>query len=244
MVLVASIINVLTDFMTTVVPGPLIWKLNLPRRQRLAVIGIFSIGIVVTFASSVRTYFAWFDAYASYDASWWGWVTIISASIEINLGLICASAPALRPLIKTIWPRLLGSSGHGDEYSDQRFNNPKPWPTSSNRAANPHVRMGSSDSTAKDIEMFVRRGSTKRSGIVRTVELETYYEDRDGAIYGRPATANSAGSQPLREARNAYARGIVQQPSLSYLRDARRDSFPASRNLKELYDDDESFFAL
>jgi hypothetical protein len=85
----ASIINVFTDFMTTVVPMPLIWKLNLPRRQRLAVIGIFGIGIVVTIASSVRTYYAWLDAFGSYDGSWWGWAAGLSASIEINLGLVC-----------------------------------------------------------------------------------------------------------------------------------------------------------
>lgn len=85
----ASVINVFTDFMTTVVPMPLIWKLNLPRRQRLAVIGIFGIGIVVTIASSVRTYYAWLDSFGSYDSSWWGWATSLSASIEINLGLVC-----------------------------------------------------------------------------------------------------------------------------------------------------------
>lgn len=89
MIVAASVINVFTDFMTAVVPMPLIWKLNLPRRQRLAVIGIFGIGIVVTVASSVRTYYAWFDAFGSYDASWWGWATCLSASIEINLGLVC-----------------------------------------------------------------------------------------------------------------------------------------------------------
>lgn len=88
-VLGASVINVFTDFMTTVVPMPLIWKLNLPRRQRLAVIGIFGIGIVVTIASSVRTYFAWFDSFGSYDSSWWGWAASLSAAIEVNLGLVC-----------------------------------------------------------------------------------------------------------------------------------------------------------
>lgn len=90
----ASIINVLTDFMTTVVPMPLIWKLKLARRQRLAVIGIFGIGIVVTVASSVRTYYAWFQAFGTSDTTWWGWATILAASIEINLGLVCHSPPA------------------------------------------------------------------------------------------------------------------------------------------------------
>lgn len=264
----ASVVNVFTDFMTTVVPMPLIWKLNLPRRQRLAVIGIFGIGITVTIASSVRTYYAWFDAFGSYDASWWGWATSLSASIEINLGLvctsktdsvdwsalssnnfsyqICASTPALRPLIKAIWPRLLGSSRHGDEYSHQPFNNPKPWSPSSNRSGNPHTGMGSNGSDTKDVGMFVRRDTNNGAGIVRTVELETFYEEREDVIYGRPVIANSAPSisKPLMEARNAYGRGAVMKPSRSYFMDRRRDSFSASRNLKELYNDDEAPFAL
>jgi hypothetical protein len=104
--------------------------------------------------------------------------------------------------------------------------------------------MGSNDSITKDIGMFGRRDSTNGSGIVRTVELETFYEDRKDVIYGCPATANSATSKPLMEARNAYGREAVMKPSRSYFMDRRRDSFPASRNLKELYNDDEAPFAL
>ncbi|KUL88116.1 hypothetical protein ZTR_04012 [Talaromyces verruculosus] len=246
-VVAASVINVFTDFMTAVVPMPLIWKLNLPRRQRLAVIGIFGIGVVVTVASSVRTYYAWFGAFGTYDTSWWGWATCLSASIEINLGLMCASAPALRPLTKAIWPRLLGSSGYGDGYgySHHRFNNPKPWPPSSlNRSANRNIRMGSGGLITKEVGTFGRRDSTNGSGIVRTVELETFYEDRKDVTYGGPATANSATPKPMMEARNAYGRGPVMKPSRSCFMDRRRDSFPGSRNLKELYDDDEAAFAL
>lgn len=157
---------------------------------------------------------------------------------------ICASAPALRPLIKAISPRLLGSSRHEYEYSHQRLNNPKPWPPSSNQSANPHIRMGSNDSITKDVGMFGRRGSTNESGIVRTVELQTFYEDRTDGVYGRrPATAKSAPPKPLMEARNAYGRGVMK-PSRSYIIDRRQDSFSASRNLEELYNDDEAPFAL
>lgn len=91
--------------------------------------------------------------------------------------------------------------------------------------------------------MFSRRDSTDGSGIVRTVELETFYEDRKDGIYGRPATAKSVPSKPLMEARNAYGRAVMK-PSRSYIMDRRQDSFSASRNLKELYNDDEAPFAL
>jgi hypothetical protein len=106
--------------------------------------------------------------------------------------------------------------------------------------------MGSNGSDTKDVGMFVRRDTNNGAGIVRTVELETFYEDREDVIYGRPVIANSApsNSRPLMEARNAYGRGAVMKPSRSYFMDRRRDSFSASRNLKELYNDDEAPFAL
>lgn len=91
MLMAASVINVFTDFLTTIVPMPLIWKLQLPRRQRLAVIGIFGMGITVTICSSFRTYYAWLDSYGSWDGSWWGWGASLAASVEINLGLVRGS---------------------------------------------------------------------------------------------------------------------------------------------------------
>lgn len=67
---------------------PLIWSLNLPTRQRLAVISIFALGIVVNVAGSVRTVYAWKSQLTTYDQTWEGWPVLIAASVEINLGLV------------------------------------------------------------------------------------------------------------------------------------------------------------
>lgn len=132
---------------------------------------------------------------------------------------MCASAPALRPFIKAISPRILGGTGYGDKYS-QQLNNHKPWVPSTTRSTTSHVRMGPNDSTTKEVGGFGRRGSSNDAGIIRTVELQTFYEDHNDATHGRPGTAPKP-------------RG--------YFKDRRRDSFPASRNLNE---DDEAPFAL
>ena len=85
----ASLINVITDFMCTVVPMPLIWNLKLPARQRIAVMSIFGLGIVVNVAGAIRTAYVYESMIATYDATWMGWPILLSAAIEINLGLVC-----------------------------------------------------------------------------------------------------------------------------------------------------------
>lgn len=67
---------------------PLIWNLKLPARQRIAVMSIFGLGIVVNVAGAIRTAYVYESMIATYDATWMGWPILLSAAIEINLGLV------------------------------------------------------------------------------------------------------------------------------------------------------------
>lgn len=87
-VFAASVINIFTDFLVTVLPMPLIWNLKLPTRQRIAVISIFGLGVLVNVAGSCRTVYVYKSMIASYDQTWMGWPVLISAGVEINLGLV------------------------------------------------------------------------------------------------------------------------------------------------------------
>ncbi|PWY70255.1 integral membrane protein [Aspergillus heteromorphus CBS 117.55] len=167
----ASVVNVFTDFLSTVVPMPLIWNLKLPVRQRIAVISIFALGILVNVAGSVRTVYVWKSMIASYDATWEGWPILLAASIEISLGLICASAPALRPLVAFFLPRLLRttrrySSAYGPRSRDQKL-----W-TSTGPSKQSNFK-------AED-RMYDCEGLTNqdRLEVMRTVEMETFSESR------------------------------------------------------------------
>jgi uncharacterized membrane protein len=84
----ASVINIFTDVLVTILPMPLIWNLKLPTRQRVAVISIFALGIVVDIAGSIRTVYVWKSMIASYDTTWEGWPVLLAATVEINLGLV------------------------------------------------------------------------------------------------------------------------------------------------------------
>lgn len=85
----ASVINMLTDVLATILPMPLIWKLKLPARQRLAVMSIFGLGIFVDVAGAIRTAYVWKSMISSYDTTWEGWPVLLAATVEINLGLVC-----------------------------------------------------------------------------------------------------------------------------------------------------------
>ncbi|RHZ62348.1 hypothetical protein CDV55_105770 [Aspergillus turcosus] len=163
----ASVINVFTDFLVTVLPMPLIWNLKLPTRQRIAVISIFGLGIVVNVAGSVRTVYVWKSMVASYDTTWLGWPILIAASVEINMGLICASAPALRPLIGFFLPRLLQTSRNDASGTGRKGN-----------------KLFSSTGPSKASRLESRQYGVEGLSIVepfqvmRTVEMETWTESR------------------------------------------------------------------
>ncbi|KAE8387950.1 hypothetical protein ETB97_007918 [Aspergillus alliaceus] len=169
-VFAASVVNIFTDFLSTVLPMPLIWNLNLPARQRVAVISIFGLGIVVNVAGTVRTVYVYKSMIGSYDMTWYGWTVFLAASLEINLGLICASAPALRPLIAFFLPRLLQStrqyaSGYGQSRPQKLWSSvtPSRHSTKPSRGRSQHF----TDSQLERLEVY------------RTVEMESWTESRN-----------------------------------------------------------------
>ena len=86
-----------------ILPIPIVWQLQMPKSQRLMVIGIFSLSVFACIAGLVRVYYTARVA-RSYDVGWEGYGEGMASILELNLGIICASAPALKPLVKRYWP--------------------------------------------------------------------------------------------------------------------------------------------
>lgn len=89
----------------------------MPLRQRLAVAFLFGMGLIVTAAGVVRTWFIYRSLFNEYDQTWYAYPLWIAAAVEIDLGVvsmpenisfgankkqICASAPVLKPLLAKI----------------------------------------------------------------------------------------------------------------------------------------------
>jgi hypothetical protein len=71
----------------------------MPTKQRIAVNFLFSLGFIVTIAGIVRTWYIYKSLILEYDQTWYAYPLWICAAVETDLGVICTSAPVLRPLL-------------------------------------------------------------------------------------------------------------------------------------------------
>ncbi|CAG8904104.1 unnamed protein product [Penicillium egyptiacum] len=107
--------NIITDIALLVLPMPLISKLQLPRTQKIALMGVFAIGILVVVTSILRLSSLREVArnpdtsYSNVGAAYW-------TAAECNVAIMCSCLPFLRPIVSRIFPRLL-STGSSNRYA-------------------------------------------------------------------------------------------------------------------------------
>jgi len=89
----AGVVNTVSDLWTTILPIPLIMQLKMPLKQRLGVCVLLCLGIVVTIAGALRTYFTWKGLMDSWDVTWHANALWIAAAVELDVGLVCLMEP-------------------------------------------------------------------------------------------------------------------------------------------------------
>jgi hypothetical protein len=97
--LLSGALSIASDLWSVLLPCLMLRNFDAPRRQKIALNFIFSLGLLVVAAGSVRTYYLEKLGH-SLDLTWVGYDVYIWAQLEIQLSLICASAPALRALFR------------------------------------------------------------------------------------------------------------------------------------------------
>ncbi|KAK0747043.1 hypothetical protein B0T18DRAFT_326855 [Schizothecium vesticola] len=111
-----GVVALLTDLLVLVLPLPLVWGLQLPFSQKLALIPVFGIGIAIVVVSALRLKYL-ITAPAldkTYDLEITLWTII-----EYNLALVCASLPSVRVLLARMFPRFLRGSSAARYRSDE-----------------------------------------------------------------------------------------------------------------------------
>lgn len=86
--LAAGILNSVSDLLTTVLPIPIIMRLQMPLRDRIGVCILLCLGFIVTIAGAIRTYYIWKSLLDSWDETWLAFPLWISAAVEIHLAVV------------------------------------------------------------------------------------------------------------------------------------------------------------
>ncbi|KAH6974276.1 hypothetical protein BKA56DRAFT_490607 [Ilyonectria sp. MPI-CAGE-AT-0026] len=101
-------INMVCDLAILIMPLPELYKLQVKGRQKIQLFVMFSLGIIVTVFSVIRLPFLITLGKTSNPT--WDYVEVTIWSIwETELGMICASLPAIRHLFKHMWPNALST---------------------------------------------------------------------------------------------------------------------------------------
>jgi len=95
-------LNIITDLWLLILPIRAVKSLHLPRRQKVGLIVVFAMGGVVTLISVLRIPNL-VTTSKSTDLTYENIEVGIYSSVEVNVGIICASLPCLKRLL----PRLL-----------------------------------------------------------------------------------------------------------------------------------------
>ncbi|KAH6641721.1 hypothetical protein F5144DRAFT_643271 [Chaetomium tenue] len=115
-------VNITTDLAILALPIPVLTGMRLPPRQKAILVMTFALGIFVTIVDVVRIYYlqraidhipttSTADPMASFGRtrgfSWNASLSLMWSAVEVNVGIICACIPTLKPLIIRILPAML-----------------------------------------------------------------------------------------------------------------------------------------
>lgn len=104
-------INIVTDLLVAFLPVRVIWHLQIAKRQKYALMGILTIGWFVCVVSFLRLHALTVLVQHPDDNSYYSAPTAYWSAIEMNLAIVCASLPALKPLIVKIVPAFSSRAG-------------------------------------------------------------------------------------------------------------------------------------
>ncbi|KAJ9662010.1 hypothetical protein H2201_006299 [Coniosporium apollinis] len=165
--------NILTDIMVYTLPIRLVWKLQIPQKQKIALAVMLCLGLFTCISSIIRiTYIPIMlkspDAtYVISGAMYW-------SVIETNVGILAASVPSFKALAKRYIPRLLG-----EYYSNEGESRSRKYAQGSttNASKKASSKMGSfhrMDTDGKEVLSMDEFASGKgKHGIVTNIDMQS-----------------------------------------------------------------------
>ncbi|KFZ05810.1 hypothetical protein V501_07999 [Pseudogymnoascus sp. VKM F-4519 (FW-2642)] len=102
--------NILIEIVIFLIPLRSLFALRIRTTQKVHLISLFSAGLLVIAASTVRLVYVVIIMRKSYDVSWYGYVGWLWASIEVHVSIICACVPSCRAFF-VAWNRSSSKGG-------------------------------------------------------------------------------------------------------------------------------------
>ncbi|TQN66935.1 Satratoxin biosynthesis SC1 cluster protein 4, partial [Colletotrichum shisoi] len=208
---IASCLTIFSDVLVLALPFWIFLGLRMPMAAKMAVIGVFLMGVVVTVVAVIRViqiYKLFFvrpppgtDSYHD--------IGLTTSTIEVNLAIFSACVPALSPLFRRWMPKLFGGGGGGGttHTKSARTGYYDDYATGSRRK---HAgTQGEDDDDDDDDDDITLRGMRLKghraeirsvsptgseeeimtyNGIVRTTNVKVHYESHGGADDSRSST--------------------------------------------------------
>ncbi|KAL8722723.1 MAG: hypothetical protein Q9225_000835 [Loekoesia sp. 1 TL-2023] len=102
-------LDIFQDALIYILPMRMLYKIQIPKRQRIALMMVFAVGGFVVITGMIRLNYLKV-AQNSPDPSYNNYGGAVWSAIECNIGVVCASLPAFKPLIDHLFPTLMGHS--------------------------------------------------------------------------------------------------------------------------------------
>lgn len=160
-----TVFSTLCDFIAFLLPLSLLWRLQISKKQKLALGGVFSVGLLVCVVGIVRIVYITRLYYFTYDATWEAYHVYGATAFELLLATICASAPALKIFFRGLRGRDIGGEGNNNNNSSGNSN--------SNSNSKPDSKLKSA-SRARSRPLFDEEAAGGK-------ELEELEMDKNGA---------------------------------------------------------------
>ncbi|ORY59185.1 uncharacterized protein BCR38DRAFT_498924 [Pseudomassariella vexata] len=100
--------SIATDVIILLLPMPLVYTLQIPRIQKVALAFVFMLGVFVVITSCLRV--TSIDMQAKTTDKTYDIVSTMWTIIEMNVAIVCACLPQIRPLIVKLFPKLMSGS--------------------------------------------------------------------------------------------------------------------------------------
>ncbi|KAM7188933.1 Satratoxin biosynthesis SC1 cluster protein 4 [Naviculisporaceae sp. PSN 640] len=222
--------NTFNDILLLVFPIPFLRKLNVNRRVKAVLIAVFACGAFTCIVAVVRLHSIWlvhFQVKVEEQNIRSGDITLWSC-LEINVGMICASVPALKAFFAKFLPRLLRTSKlevTGPSGIQNRHDN------SHRQDWHDHFKVSAprSKHSVNDVESFGSRANLNRTMVMATATVQDLQDNgqfKFGHRHGEDPS--SGGTTPVDEAGASTGKmGIMVQRTFETMTmeaEATRDS--------------------